>query len=138
VSCGIHTPEPDWKGVAAGVVELRAEVQELYRGGIDKPRVAHWLVAHELVARHVAPHVASRWAHDAPGLMAEEDPRAWVDAVLDDEFPLSVFYTSLQQKLDVNALRSAARRSLSPATAPEWFQAERAARIRRTARAGGR
>jgi hypothetical protein len=40
--------------------------------------------------------------------MAEEDPRAWVDAVLDDEFPLSIFYTSLQQKLDVNALRSAA------------------------------
>ena len=36
------------------------------------------------------------------------DPRAWVDVVLDDEFPLSIFYTSLQQKLDVNALRSAA------------------------------
>ena len=98
----------DWKGVASGVVELRAEVEELYRGGIDKPRVAHWLAAHELVARSVAPHVASRWANGASNLMHEEDPRGWVDAVLDDEFPLSIFYSSLQQKLDVAARRRAA------------------------------
>ena len=98
----------DWKGVAAGVVELRGEVEELYRGGIDKPRVAHWLAAHELVARYVAPHVASRWADGAQALTSEDDPRAWVDAVLDDEFPLSIFYSSLQQKLDVAALRRAA------------------------------
>ena len=98
----------DWKGVAGGVVELRAEVEELYRAGIDKPRVAHWLAAHELVARYVSPHVASRWAGGARGLMHEEDPRAWVDAVLDDEFPLSIFYSSLQGKLDMSALRSAA------------------------------
>jgi hypothetical protein len=28
-----------------------------------------------------------------------EDPRQYIDLVLDDEFPLSMFYTSLKAKL---------------------------------------
>ena len=33
------------------------------------------------------------------GLRAEPEPKKWIDAVADDEFPLSVFYTQLQPKL---------------------------------------
>jgi hypothetical protein len=29
----------------------------------------------------------------------EAEPRAWIDRVLDDEFPLSTFYLTLQKKL---------------------------------------
>jgi hypothetical protein len=29
----------------------------------------------------------------------EAEPRAWIDPVLDDEFPLSTFYLTLQKKL---------------------------------------
>ena len=89
----------DWKRVAEGVQGLRAEVEELYHGGIDKSRIAHWLSAHQLVARYVTPHVASRYVDGAPSLLTETQPKAWVDAVLDDEFPLSIFYTSLREKL---------------------------------------
>ena len=32
-------------------------------------------------------------------LQDESDPRAWLELVEDDEFPLSMFYTSLSQKL---------------------------------------
>jgi hypothetical protein len=33
-------------------------------------------------------------------LADESDPKAWLDRVDDDEFPLSIFYTSLAQKLE--------------------------------------
>jgi hypothetical protein len=56
----------------------------------------------------VAPNVASAWAGGAQGLVTEPDPKRWIDAVQDDEFPLSVFYTSLQQKLEPVVLAGSA------------------------------
>jgi hypothetical protein len=98
----------DWKHVAEGVIALREEVEALYRTGIDLPKVAYWMRAHEFVSRHVAPSVASVWAGGAPGLVTEPEPKRWIDAVQDDEFPLSVFYTSLQQKLEPVVLAGSA------------------------------
>jgi hypothetical protein len=98
----------DWKNVADGVMALRAEVEALYRTGIDLPKVAYWMRAHAFVAEHVAPSVASAWAGGAHALVAEPDPKRWIDAVQDDEFPLSVFYTSLQQKLEPVVLAGSA------------------------------
>ena len=43
----------------------------------------------------------------------EADPRAWIDRVLDDEFPLSTFYLSLQKKLAEELVGLGARRRLS-------------------------
>ncbi|MEO3787927.1 DUF6421 family protein [Actinocorallia sp. B10E7] len=89
----------DWERLPEAVVALCEEVEALYREGIDRPKLAHWLAAHALVARYVEPHPASRWAAGVRELPAGEPPKAWVDAVLPDEFPLSMFYEALAKRL---------------------------------------
>ncbi|MBO4273980.1 DUF6421 family protein [Microbispora triticiradicis] len=87
----------DWPRVADGVADLRAEVEKLYRDGIDRSKRAHWLAAHRLVAAYVEPDPASVWQRGPEALPAEQ--KAMVDAVLPDEFPLSMFYEALRRKL---------------------------------------
>ncbi|SEG85601.1 hypothetical protein SAMN05444920_105561 [Nonomuraea solani] len=87
----------DWERVADGVADLRGEVEKLYRDSIDRSKLAHWLAAHELVGSYVAPHPASVWAKGIAAL--PEEQKAKVDAVLADEFPLSMFYEALRRKL---------------------------------------
>jgi len=89
----------DWERLPDAVVALCEEVEELYREGIDRSKLAHWLAAHALVARYVEPHPASRWARGPAELPTGEPPKAWVDAVLPDEFPLSMFYEALARRL---------------------------------------
>ncbi|WP_329424764.1 ThuA domain-containing protein [Streptosporangium sp. NBC_01495] len=89
----------DWDRLAGGVADLRGEVEKLYRDGIDRSKLAHWLAAHQLVAAHVEPNPASVWARGAGALPVEGFPKAVVDAVLPDEFPLSMFYEALRRKL---------------------------------------
>jgi hypothetical protein len=89
----------EWERVADGVIALREAVEELYRTGIDRSKVAHWIAAHELVATYVPATGASRWTAGQRPLADESDPKAWLDLVEDDEFPLSIFYTSLQAKM---------------------------------------
>jgi hypothetical protein len=90
----------EWERVADGVTNLRAAVEELYRAGIDRSKVAHWLAAHELVSAYVPPTGASKWVRDSRPVADESDPKAWLDLVQDDEFPLSMFYTQLKGKLE--------------------------------------
>jgi Family of unknown function (DUF6421) len=47
----------------------------------------------------VSPASGSRWAAAARAFPELDDPRPYVDQVLDDEFPLSIFYTALKAKL---------------------------------------
>ncbi len=89
----------EWDRVADGVAELREQVEELYRAGIDRTKLQHWAAAHDLVAASVPPAAGSRWAAPVRDLVDVEDPRPYVDLVLDDEFPLSMFYSSLKAKL---------------------------------------
>ena len=89
----------DWATVADGVTALRAAVEELYRAGIDRSKVAHWIAAHELVSTYVTPSTSSTWAAPSRPLSDESDPKAWIDLVEPDEFPLSMFYHQLQGKL---------------------------------------
>jgi hypothetical protein len=89
----------DWQTVADGVAALHAEVYELYRTGIDRSKLSHWAAAHDFVARYVSPAVGSRWAAAVRNFIDVEDPRQYIDLVLPDEFPLSIFYTSLKAKL---------------------------------------
>lgn len=91
----------EWDRVADGVVALRAAVEELYRAGIDRSKLAHWQAAHDFVSTYVPPATGSKWARDVREFADVEDPRPYVDLVLDDEFPLSMFYSSLKGKLDV-------------------------------------
>lgn len=94
----------DWAALPAGVAQLRELVEAHYRAGIDRSQLRHWAAAHDLVARHVAPATGSRWAAATRTIGDGDDPRACVDAVLDDEFPLSIFFSSLQAAL-AGALR---------------------------------
>lgn len=87
----------DWTAVSESVVELCEQVETLYRDGIGRSKMGHWLAAHEFVSRLVPPHPASVWAQGGQAIPVET--KAAVDAVLPDEFPLNVFYEALQKKL---------------------------------------
>jgi hypothetical protein len=89
----------EWDSVADGVVALRDEVERLYRAGIDRTKLRHWCAAHDLIAESVAAATGSKWAAAGRELPELADPRPYVDLVLDDEFPLSIFYSSLKAKL---------------------------------------
>jgi hypothetical protein len=104
----------DWDGVAEGVLELRTLVEDLYREGIDRTKLGHWRAAHALVAAYVPPAAGSVWA--SLPLAEVEDPRVHVDEVLDDEFPLSIFYTSLRLKM-APALERPVRVAAAPVAA---------------------
>jgi len=89
----------DWARVDQGVADLRARLDDLYRRGIDLSRVSYWIEAHDLIAAHVRPNVQSQWQRERRVYSDEADVRAWVDRVLDDEFPLSMFYETYKKKL---------------------------------------
>ena len=89
----------DWERVDDAVAELKALLDELYRDGIDLSKVSYWIAAHDLVARFVRPNVGSQWQRESRVYSDEADTRAWIDRVLDDEFPLSMFYETLKKKL---------------------------------------
>jgi hypothetical protein len=90
----------EWERVADGVGALRDRVQDLYHSGIDRSKVAQWAAAHDLVAAYVPPAEGSRWAKERRDLPEVDEPKQLVDLVKDDEFPLSLFYTSLKPKLE--------------------------------------
>src|SRR3954447_3630947 len=90
----------EWDRLAEGVAGLRKEVEDLYREGIDRSKLAQWGAAHDLVARYVPAAAGSKWAKDVRAYVDVEDPRPYIDDVKPDEFPLSMFYTSLKQKLE--------------------------------------
>ncbi|MCW2940465.1 MAG: hypothetical protein JWN00_3450 [Actinomycetia bacterium] len=89
----------DWNRVGDVVIGLCEEVEKLYRDSIDRPKLAHWLAAYGLVSQYVEPHPGSTWNKGVSALPVNEPPKAWVDAVLPDEFPLSMFYEALAKKL---------------------------------------
>ncbi|MCW2958316.1 MAG: hypothetical protein JWP18_1119, partial [Solirubrobacterales bacterium] len=80
-------------------LELRALVEDLYRTGIDRAKLGHWAAAHDLVAAYVPPASGSRWARDVRSFTDVADLRPYIDEVLEDEFPLSLFYVALQSRL---------------------------------------
>jgi len=97
----------DWKRLPQAVIDLGLEVEALYREGIDRSRVAHWLASYELVSRYVPTHPSSTWAKGTVALPLDGPPKHLTDAVLPDEFPLNVFYEALRKKLaDVIATTS--------------------------------
>ena len=89
----------DWDAVPAAVGALGDAIDELYWRSIDRPKTAHWLAAYELVRATLAPNPASNWARGLPDEILAGAPKGYTDAVLDDEFPLSMFYEALGKKL---------------------------------------
>jgi hypothetical protein len=89
----------DWEDVPAAVVALGEAINELYWHSIDRPKLVHWLAAYDLVRSVLAPHPASVWARGLPEEILAGPPKGYTDAVLDDEFPLSMFYEALEKKM---------------------------------------
>ncbi|MFG3346270.1 DUF6421 family protein [Streptomyces sp. NPDC048018] len=89
----------DWKRAPEITNQLCAEIETLYRDGIDRPKLVHWFKAYELVSTYLAPHPGSTWAKGPDALDLTLPPRKLVDDVLPDEFPLSMFYEALAKKL---------------------------------------
>ena len=89
----------DWDEVPAAVVALADAIDELYWRSIDRPKTAHWLAAYDLVRSVVTPHPASVWARGLSDDVLAGLPKGYTDAVLDDEFPLSMFFEALEKKM---------------------------------------
>ncbi|WP_439897844.1 DUF6421 family protein [Cellulomonas humilata] len=87
----------DWPQVPDAVIALAEQIEQLYWRSIDRPKTAHWLAAYALVSGTVTPHPASVWARG--DLPLDGPPKGFTDAVLDDEFPLSMFYEALSRKI---------------------------------------
>jgi hypothetical protein len=89
----------DWEQLPDTVVALSDAINDLYWASIDRPKTAHWLAAYDLVRATLTPNPASRWARGLPDEILAGPPKGFTDAVLDDEFPLSMFYEALGKKL---------------------------------------
>lgn len=93
----------EWDAVTEPVLELGRAIEDLYWRSIDRPKAAHWLAAYDLVASVVTPHPSSAWARNAAGdrtaLPLDGPPKGLTDAVLPDEFPLSMFFEALSKKM---------------------------------------
>lgn len=94
-----NTLKIDWERAPQVTNQLCAEIEKLYRDGIDRPKLVHWFAAYDLVSTYLAPHPGSRWAKGTDALDLSQPPRKLVDDVLPDEFPLSMFYEALSKKL---------------------------------------
>jgi hypothetical protein len=89
----------DWAEAPAVVIGLSDAINELYWKSIDRPKTAHWLAAYELVRATLAPNPASSWARGLSDEILAGASKGYTDAVLDDEFPLSMFYEALSKKM---------------------------------------
>lgn len=89
----------EWDKVIDSVVELCDQVDALYHNGINRSRLAQWIAAYDFVKGLVPPHPASNWAKGADQLPTGGELKEVVNLVLDDEFPLNVFYETLNRKL---------------------------------------
>ncbi|MFT4259133.1 DUF6421 family protein [Microbacterium sp.] len=89
----------DWENVPDAVVALGDAIDDLYWHSIDRPKVAHWLAAYELVRSTLTPHPASQWARGLSDEILAGPPKGYTDAVMDDEFPLSMFFETLEKKM---------------------------------------
>ena len=89
----------DWDAVPDAVVALGDAIDELYWKSIDRPKTAHWLAAYDLVRSVVTPNPASEWAEGLPREVLAGPPKGYTDLVMDDEFPLSMFYEALDKKM---------------------------------------
>ncbi len=89
----------DWDAVPEVVIALGAQIDELYWASIDRPKKAHWLAAYEMLAKTLTPNPASTWARGLPLEVLAGAPKGYTDLVLDDEFPLSMFFEALDKKM---------------------------------------
>ena len=91
----------DWDAVPDCVIALGTRIDELYWASIDRPKKAHWLAAYAIIAETLTPNPASHWARGLSDDVLAGAPKGYTDEVLDDEFPLSMFFEALEKKMRV-------------------------------------
>ncbi len=89
----------DWDAVPDVVIALGKQIDDLYWASIDRPKKAHWLAAYDMIAQTLTPNPASQWARGLPLDVLAGAPKGYTDLVLDDEFPLSMFFEALDKKM---------------------------------------
>jgi len=89
----------DWDAVPDVVIALGAQIDELYWKSIDRPKKAHWLAAYDMISETLTPNPASVWARGLPLEVLAGPPKGYTDLVMDDEFPLSMFFEALDKKM---------------------------------------
>ena len=89
----------DWEAVPDVVIALGKRIDDLYGASIDRPKKAHWLAAYDMIAETLTPNPASQWARGLPLDVLAGAPKGYTDLVLDDEFPLSMFFEALDKKM---------------------------------------
>jgi hypothetical protein len=89
----------NWDEVPDVVIQLSDAINDLYWASIDRPKTAHWLAAYQLVSSTLTPNPASAWARGLPDETLAGLPKGYTNAVMDDEFPLSMFYEALSKKM---------------------------------------
>jgi hypothetical protein len=88
-----------WETLPAGVHALREELTRLYKFGADCSKLTFWITAHDLIAKSVPPHVASRWREGVRDFDDETNLKKWIGLVQPDEFPLGNFHRNLERKI---------------------------------------
>lgn len=89
----------DWEAVPQVVIALGAQIEELYWRSIDRPKKAHWLAAYELISKTLTPNPASIWARGLSEEVLAGPPKGYTEMVMEDEFPLSMFFEALEKKM---------------------------------------
>jgi len=89
----------DWDAVPDVVIALGKQIDDLYWASIDRPKKAHWLAAYAMIAETLTPNPASVWAQGLPREVLAGPPKGYTNEVLDDEFPLSMFFEALDKKM---------------------------------------
>ena len=90
---------PDNGGMTSPAALPRASWADTLKRTVHEFRddkLQHWAAAHDLVAEFVPPATGSRWVKGVRTFADVAEPKPYIDEVLDDEFPLSLFYVSLQ------------------------------------------
>lgn len=89
----------DWEALPEAVLALGRQIEDLYWRSIDRPKISHWLAAYGLVSGTLTAHPASTWAKGPEALPLDGPLKGLTDAVLPDEFPLSMFYEALTRRI---------------------------------------
>ncbi|MBU6347568.1 MAG: hypothetical protein KGQ38_03030 [Actinomycetales bacterium] len=89
----------NWELVDQLMIELCESVEQLYHDGINRSKLSQWLASYEFVKQLVEPHPASAWAKGPANLPLDGEPKELLNLILDDEFPLNVFYDTLSKKM---------------------------------------
>jgi hypothetical protein len=89
----------DWDKVSDVAHDLLARIEELYWHSIDRNKLSHWQTTYELVREFVEPHPASCWSDGIKAMPINYVNKDYLDAILQDEFPLSMFFEMLLKRL---------------------------------------